>query len=100
MPYILMYNGYEYNLKWYKLSYNIPFLRNINTNKITTCQDITRTMQKIFKETGNNITINMLRKIVITEFYKNERTYDEKKTFAKKMGHSYITSQTIYNKIV
>jgi hypothetical protein len=99
MPYLLLYNGGEYNNKWYKTSYNIPLIRNINTGKKAERYSMTKLIHNIFKQTGFNITINSLRKIVITEFYKEVRTKEEKERFALLCGHSYTTGENIYNKM-
>ena len=67
MPYLLLYNGGEYNNKWYKTSYNIPLIRNINTGKKAERYNMTKLIHNIFKHTGFNITINSLRKINTSE---------------------------------
>ena len=99
MPYLLLYNGGEYNSKWYKTSFNIPLIRNINTGKKAEKHNMTKIIHNIFKSSGYNITINSLRKIIITEFYTKVRTKAEKERFALLCGHSYTTAENIYNKM-
>jgi len=99
MPYLLLYNNNEYNSKWYKTSYNIPLIRYVNNQEKATTNDMTKMIKNIFKFTGYNITVNSIRKIVITDFYKKVRTKEEKEKFALLCGHSYMTGENIYNKM-
>ena len=99
MPYLLLYYKKNYDDKWYKLSYNIPLIRNINTRKQATSYNMTTMIQNIFKCTKCNISVNSLRKILITEFYKKPRTKREKQIYADSCGHSITTAEYTYNKM-
>jgi len=99
MPYLLLYYKNYYDPKWYKLSFNIPLIRNINTRKQATSYNMTTIIQNIFKCTKCNISVNSLRKILITEFYKKPRTKKEKEKYAESCGHSIATAEYTYNKM-
>ena len=53
---------------------------------------------RIFKSTKAKIGVSMLRKIVISDYYKDSKSYDEKKDFSVRMGHNFYTNEYTYNK--
>ena len=98
IPYLLLYYKKYYDEKWYRKSFNIPLIRNINTREQAKSNHMTSMIQNIFKCTNCNVSINSLRKIIITEFYKRPRTKKEKEIFAKSCGHNITTAEYTYNK--
>ena len=60
---------------------------------------MTTMIQNIFKCTKCNISVNSLRKILITEFYKKPRTKREKQIYEDSCGHSITTAEYTYNKM-
>ena len=99
IPYLLLYNKQYYDNKWYKNSFNIPLIRNINTKEQAQSYNMTKIIQGIFKDTKCNISVNQIRKIIISEFYNKLRTKEEKEKYAKSCGHNITTAEYTYNKV-
>ena len=98
IPYLLLYKKQYYDNKWYKKSFNIPLIRNINNREQIKPHNMTKLIQRIFSCTNCRISVNDLRKIIITEFYKQPRTKKEKEKFANSCGHNITTAEYTYNK--
>jgi len=99
IPYLLLYYNQYYDHKWYKNSFNIPLIRNINTREQAKPYNMTSIIQGIFKDTKCNISVNQIRKIIISEFYNKLRTKEEKEKYAKSCGHNITTAEYTYNKV-
>lgn len=81
-----LYNNTEY------------FLINPKNNKPFTSPRFTEFLQSVFKPTGKKVSSVMLRKIYISDFYKNDKKIKIRKNLANKMLHSSNTAQSIYEK--
>lgn len=68
---------------WLRHNTSGYLLHDKNTNAMST-NSLTKNLIKVFKPTGKNISVNMLRHIYITEKY----PVDERAEDARKMGHS------------
>ena len=81
---------------WLKFN-DSGFLLLNNRKEELTQNGLTKLIQKTFRPTGkDNISVNMIRKIYLTDKYGEEK--DEKIADAKAMQHSVKTQQTKYVK--
>lgn len=55
-------------------------------------------LRTIFNFDGKRVGANMLRHIYLSEFFKNDTDYMEKKELADKMNHSVAVQQMVYRK--
>ena len=81
-----LYNNTEY------------FLINPKNDKPFTSPRFTEFLQSVFEPTGKKVSSVMLRKIYISDFYKNDKKIKIRKNLANKMLHSSNTAQSIYEK--
>ena len=88
----------DYKDKWYKSSFEFPLITNFNTNKRMNESNMNPILNRIFKRTKAKIGVSMLRKIVITDYYKDSKSHSEKKDFSLRMGHNFYTNEYTYNK--
>ena len=72
-------------------------LLNTHKEKLTK-NGLTKYLVKVFKPTGKKISVNMLRKIYISDYYKNDKKLVEREQLAKMMGHSKGMAQMVYEK--
>jgi len=73
-------------------------LINPKNNKPFTSARFTEFLQSVFEPTGKTISSLLLRKIFISNFYKNDKKMKERKQLANKMLHSTNVAQTVYEK--
>jgi len=81
--------------KWIKINDSDYLLFSSNGNPLTSPQ-ITRTLNKIFD--GKKISVDMLRHIYLTNYYKNMPALIKMEELASDMGHSVATAMTYVKK--
>ena len=74
--------------KWLKMNPSEYVLISSNGKSLSSSQ-ITRMLNKIF---GRNVSVNMLRHIFLTNFYRNMPKLTEMQRVAAKMGHNITTA--------
>ena len=80
---------------WLKFNKSGWLLLNKQKQPLTP-NGLTKLVSRTFSPTGKNITVNMIRKIFLTEKFGHEK--DEKEKLAHEMGHTVATQQTKYVK--
>ena len=86
-------------LNAYRLYNNTEYLLiNPKNDKPFTSPRFTEFLQSVFKPTGKKVSSVMLRKIYISNFYKNDKKIKTREKLADKMLHSSNTAQSIYEK--
>jgi hypothetical protein len=86
-------------LNAYRLYNNTEYLLiNPKNDKPFTSPRFTEFLQSVFKPTGKKISSVMLRKIYISDFYKDDKKIKTRRKLANKMLHSSSTAQSIYEK--
>ena len=81
--------------KWIKINDSDYLLFSSNGNPLTSPQ-ITRALNKIFD--GKKISVDMLRHIYLTNYYKNMPALINMEELASDMGHSVVTAMTYVKK--
>lgn len=86
-------------LNAYRLYNNTEYLLiNPKNDKPFTSPRFTEFLQSVFKPTGKKVSSVMLRKIYISDFYKDDKKIKTRRKLANKMLHSSSTAQSIYEK--
>ena len=86
-------------LKAYRNYNNSEWLLiNPKNNKPFTSPRFTEFLQSVFEPTGKKVSSLILRKIFISNMFKNDKTIKERKKIASKMLHTVNTAQSIYEK--
>jgi len=73
-------------------------LINPKNNKPFTSPRFTEFLQTVFEPTGKKVSSVLLRKIFISDFYKDDKSLKTRKKIADKMLHSSDVAQSIYEK--
>ena len=75
------------------------FLPAKTKNRPMTTEELTKRLQQIFKiNLKKNISTQMIRQIFVSKIYENTAKYTTLKDLSSKMGHSFLTAFTKYNK--
>ena len=86
--------------EWLKINKSDNLLVSADMETPMSNNAFTQLLQKIFlKYTDKKIGTQMLRKIFISENVDGKMNFKNKKRIARKMHHSFITQQCIYNKL-
>lgn len=86
-------------LKAYRNYNNTEWLLiNPKNDKPFSSPRFTEFLQSVFEPTGKKVSSVMLRKIYISDFYKDDKTIKTRKELAGKMLHSSNVAQSIYEK--
>lgn len=86
-------------LQAYRLYNNTDnFIVNPINNKPFTSPRFTEFLQKVFQRTGKKISSTMLRKIFISNYYKDDKSLKQRNKISKLMLHATKTAQTVYEK--
>ena len=86
-------------LNAYRLYNNTNYLLiNPINNEPFTSPRFTEFLQLIFEPTGKKVSSVLLRKIYISDFYKDDKSIKTRKKIASKMLHSSNVAQSIYEK--
>ena len=73
-------------------------LINPKNDQPFTSPRFTEFLQSVFEPTGKKVSSLLLRKIFISDFYKNDKKIKERNELANKMLHSTGTAQSVYEK--
>jgi len=86
-------------LNAYRLYNNTNYLLiNPINNEPFTSPRFTEFLQLVFEPTGKKVSSVLLRKIYISDFYKDDKSIKTRKKIASKMLHSSNVAQSIYEK--
>ncbi len=81
--------------KWIKINDTDYLLFSTNRNPLSSSQ-ITRLLNKIFD--GKKVSVDLLRHIYLTDYYKNIPALRDMEALARDMGHSVSTAMTYIKK--
>ena len=81
---------------WLKFN-KTEFLFTNNRNSRQSSNGLGKMVTNAFKPTGKNITLNLIRKIYISENI-DKQAIEKSKKLAEDMGHSVATQQLVYHK--